>query len=433
MEIEINTLDAEQVVKEAEALVESTTNETALDAYFSILGNCPKITQREQIGLAAEYHSEVRECQEILNKVPGKVCYLIDILAQVKQGERLENFVVSDQEVRRQEFFEALQALSAFKNPDLACWKIRPMLLLNWSKEFIDRFHRLPQRPWIYLVTHANKQAVDDLARWSKAAEALEEIAILPINQIYFYVGELKKHAARAEYLFATLVEANLKLVVAMAKRFQNRGLDLDDLIQEGNLGLMKGIERYKASKGFNVSTYVVWWIRQSVAKALMSQGYVIRYPPAVHDLLRNIKKLKEELRKAGQPEPTVHELAKLLDTSPENIDAALSMFQVVSLNQTTGDGDETLENIIPGEEGISVREGEELREAIAKLLQHLKPTERRVLELRYGLTTNLMDNVNELGAVLRITRNHARQIEAKVLAKMRKSNKVQTQKARFR
>jgi RNA polymerase nonessential primary-like sigma factor len=432
MEIEVDILDSEQVLQEAESLVESTTNETALDAYFSILGNCPNIEQKQQIKLAAEYHAEVQQCQQVMNKIPGKVGFLLQVLTEIGNGERLENFVVSDKAVRKQEFFEGLQKLAALKNPDLAHWHIRPTLMLNWSRRLIENYHNLPQRPWIYKITRTNKQAADDLALWVKAACKLEDIALLAINQLAFYINELKLHAAKAESIFSNLIEANLKLVVAMAKRYQHRGLDLDDLIQEGNLGLMKGIERYQAAKGFNVSTYVVWWIRQSIAKALMTQGYIIRYPPSVHELLRKVNRLTEDARKAGQPAPTVHQMAKQLGTSPVNIDAALSMFQIVSLNQTTGNGDETLENVIPGEDGITFREGEELREAIETLLKNLNPNEQRALKLRFGIPNGIVSAINEIGAELRITRDRVRQMEAKAFAKLRKSHRVQTQKAKY-
>ena len=432
MEIEIDILDTEQVLKEADSLVEATTNETALDAYFGILGNCPKIEQKLQIRMAAEYHAEVLKCQNLLNKIPGKVGYLLEVLTEVSNGERLENFVISDKEIRKHEFFESLSRLAALKNPDLSHWHIRPSLILKWSRGLIEKTHQMPQRPWIYKICPTNKQASEHLVNWEQKSRELEAWTLLPINQLTYYVDELKQHAAKAETIFSTLVEANLKLVVAMAKRFQNRGLDLEDLIQEGNLGLMKGIERYQANKGFNVSTYVVWWIRQSISKALMTQGYIIRYPPSVHDLLRKVNKLLEEARSTGKPDPSSHEMAILLETTPENIEAAISMFQIVSINQTVGDGDETLENIIPGEEGLSFREGEELREAIDALMQNLKPNEQRVLKLRFGLPNGIVAAINEIGAELRITRDRVRQIESKALAKLRKSTKVQSEKARF-
>ena len=112
--------------------------------YFSILGNCPNIEQKQQIKLAAEYHAEVQQCQQVMNKIPGKVGFLLQVLTEIGNGERLENFVVSDKAVRKQEFFEGLQKLAALKNPDLAHWHIRPMLMLNWSRGLIENYHKLP-------------------------------------------------------------------------------------------------------------------------------------------------------------------------------------------------------------------------------------------------------------------------------------------------
>lgn len=438
MNIEEDIFDAEAVVKEAEEMVENPTRETALDAYFSILGNCPKITQKQQIQMAADYHAAVKSCETVLDKIPGKMFFLSQALQQILDGERLENFIVSDaKEVKKYEFFKSLQENSALNYPNLAEWRIRPTLLLRWSREIIQMHQKIPQRPWVSKITPntkmpANKQAMDDLQRWYNSKDELEKITLLPIDQLSFYVSELKKHAARAEEIFTTLIEANLKLVVALAKRYQKRGLDMDDLIQEGNMGLMKGIERFQAAKGFNVSTYVVWWIRQSLTKALMTQGHIIRYPPAVHDLMRKVRREMEEAQKAGKPEPTTARLAAKLETSEQNIEIVLSMFQVVSLNQPAGDGEETLENIIPGEEGVTFQEGEELREAIETLLQTLKPNERRVLKLRFGLPGSVADAINEIGADFKIIRSGARQIEAKALAKLRKSARIQIQKTRF-
>jgi RNA polymerase primary sigma factor len=124
--------------------------------------------------------------------------------------------------------------------------------------------------------------------------------------------------------------------------------------------------------------------------------------------------------------------MAKRLGTSTVNIDAALSMFQIVSLNQTTGDGDEILEHVMPGEEGISFREGEEVREAIETLLKNLNPNEQRTLKLRFGIPNGIVSAISEIGADLRITRDRVRQIEAKAVAKLRKSHRVQTQKAKY-
>jgi RNA polymerase sigma factor (sigma-70 family) len=432
-ETEIDPLDTEKVLTEADQLVECTTSETALDAYFSMLGNCPKVDQKTQITKAAEYHAEVRLCQDILNKMPGKVTCLHKILEEIEGGERLENFVVSDKEIRRHEYFEALSQAEAIKNPDLSRWRIRPTLLLTWTRQILEAYRNLPQRPMMYKITPIGHQAAESLIRWVAAVERLEELLLLPINEIAFYCEGLQTHAAQSEKIFCTLVEANLKLVVAMAKRYQNRGLDMNDLIQEGNLGLMKGIERYQAHKGFNVSTYVVWWIRQSIAKALMTQGYVIRYPPSVHELLRKANKLMEEARGNGQPEPTVHEMAKQLNTSPENVDAALHMFSVVSLNQTTGDGDETLENVIPSTEGITFRESEERREALEILMQCLSPSERRVLNLWLGLSNGIGQAINDISTTLNISREKVRQTLVKAKKKMKNQHRVQVQKVKLR
>ncbi len=435
MKHENDTFDPEEVIKEAEQLAVRPPrgNQSALDGYFAMLGNCTRIAPKRQIELATEYQAEIQACQDILDKIPGKVRFVTRILDQILQGERLASFIQIDKEVTRLEFFKGLEAKASLKNPRLNDWSIRPNLLLNWCRELIQMHQEMPQRPWISRITQLNQQHLSDLQQWLDAMLHLEQTTLLPINQFAYYVHELKPRAQKAETLFNTLVECNLKLVVAIARKYQNRGLALDDLIQEGNLGLIRGLEKFQPAKGFNVSTYVVWWIRQSVTRALGTQGTIIRYPPGMYELLRQISKLQDEAMQAGLPEPSHEALAQELGTSLENIEAALAINQVASLNQSVGDSEETtLEQMIAGEEGISLVESEALREAIENLLSTLKPQERRVLRLRFGLTAGFHETVDEMAATLKVTRERIRQIEAKALAKLRASNAVQTQKSRF-
>jgi len=433
--IENDIFDPEEVIKEAEELAarSSRGDRSALDSYFARLGNCPQIAPKRQIELATEYHGEIQACQDILDKIPGKVRFLTRVLEQILQGERLPCFFQMDKEARRFEFFKELEAKASLKNPCLRDWSIRPNLLLNWSRELVQMHQEMPQRPWISRITQMNQQHLSDLHQWLDAMLHLEQSTLLPINQLAYYANELRPRAQKAETLFDTLVECNLKLVVAIARRYQNRGLALDDLIQEGNLGLIKGLEKFQPAKGFNVSTYVVWWIRQSVTRALATQGTIIRYPPGTYNLLRKISKLQDEAMQAGLPDPTYGALAQQLGTSLENIEAALAIYQITSLNQSVGDSEETtLEQAIVGEEGLTLDESEALREAIENLLSTLKPQERSVLRLRFGLTAGCNETVNEIAATLKVSRERIRQIEAKALAKLRASRAVQTQKSRF-
>ncbi len=440
MRVEFDILDTEQILREADDAQQSSGG-SALDAYFASLQNCPKIAPRQQVELSREYHREVIACRDILDQIPGKVFFLAQVLEELLNGERLTNFFLVHNEKARSQatrptdrflFFKNLQEKDSLKNPRLADWCVRPNLILAWSRDLIRRFGEMPQRPWISRIVPAHRQALTDLERWGDAVRQLETISGLRINELAHHVAQLRPHAEKADSLFTTLTECNLKLVIHIAKKFQNRGLTLDDLIQEGNLGLMKGIERFDPEKGFNLSTYAVCWIKESILRALMTQGHVIRFPPALHEMLREIQKLRDAASASGSPEPGVEELAGQLKTSPENVEAALSLYQICSLHQPINGSEETIEQVLIGDEGISFDESETLRLAIGQLLDSLAPTEKQVLRLRYGLAQGFARTVEEIAASLKITRDHVRQIEAKAIARMRADPAIQSERARF-
>ena len=444
MSLECDIFDGEEILREADELEQNPPRgDTALDAYFAALERCPKIAPQRQVEMAAEFRQEIAACRDILDHIPGKVIPLTRVLEQVLHGERLENcFLPARPEKEKQqrqgaldryEFFKSLQERSALKHPRLADWGIRPNLILAWSRDFIRRHADLPQRPWISRIIPSRRQSSAELARWAQAVKQLESDMGLRINEFAHWICRLGPHTEKADSLFTALVEANLKLVIHIAKRFQNRGLALDDLIQEGNLGLVKGIERFDPERGFNLSTYAVCWIKQGVMRALAMQGKLVRFPPAVHELMRNIQKLREAAVKAGKSEPATEDLAETLNTSPANIEAALSMRQICSLDQRAGEREEnTLEQALVGDEGITLDESEAVREAMAHLLKSLEPKERRVLRLHYGLSKGYATTIEEIAARLKLTRERVRQIEAKAIAKLRSDTRVQSEKARF-
>ena len=444
MSTETDIIDAEEILGGADQLEQDPPRgETALDAYFAALESRPKIAPKRQVEMAAELRVEIAACRDILDQIPGKVIPLTRVLRQVLEGERLENFLLLAGEekgkaqrtgsIDRYEFFQGLRERAALKHPRLADWSIRPNLILAWSRDFLRMYDELPQRPWISRIIPSRRQSSADLARWAKAAKQVESDTGLRINEFAHCVQQLRPHADKADSLFTALTECNLKLVIHIAKRFQNRGLSLGDLIQEGNLGLMKGIERFDPEKGFNLSTYVVCWIKQSVMRSLVMQGNLVRFPQALHELLRDIEKLREAAVKEGKPEPTVSELAEKLKAAPDNIERALFMHRVSSLQQRTGErAQDAVEQTLVGDDGIALDESEALREAMAQLLQHLAPKERRVLRLRYGLSRRYARTVEEVAASLKLTRERVRQIEAKAIGKMRSDPAIQSQKYRF-
>ena len=276
---------------------------------------------------------------------------------------------------------------------------------LNWNKFFTE-----------------NKEILDKIFSDVREIGSAAEVSVSEFRRIVGTVQQGERSASRAK---KEMVEANLRLVISIAKKYTNRGLQFLDLIQEGNIGLMKAVDKFEYRRGYKFSTYATWWIRQAITRSIADQARTIRIPVHMIETINKIVRTSRQILHEIGREPTPDELAKKLHMPLEKVRKVLKIAkEPISLETPVGDeedsslGDfiEDKSAVVPIEAAVKTS----LRETATQVLSSLTPREERVLRMRFGIGMNTDHTLEEVGQQFNVTRERIRQIEAKALRKLK-------------
>lgn len=270
--------------------------------------------------------------------------------------------------------------------------------------------------------------------------EMLNTTDVVVVNSVKMYLKEIGGYAlltkeeeenlanaiaAGDQEAKQQLIKHNLRLVVSIAKPYMGRGMSFSDLIQEGNLGLIKAVDKYDVSRGFRFSTYATWWIKQSISRAIKEQARSIRIPAHIIEFMSNIKKAERDFQQKYNRDPKAEEIAAILNVDVKKVkNAYASMQDATSLDIMVGDEEDTTIGSFVEDESValdfSAIEDEDRNKAIQQVLQTLNDRERKIIIYRFGLQGNRAMTLEEIGKSMQLSKERIRQLEVKALEKLR-------------
>jgi RNA polymerase primary sigma factor len=473
--LEIEVIDAAEVERDRSTEAYETDDKDRYDIlddpvrmYLRQMGKVPLLTREQEVEICKGIEAAEEEARGIVHGfgfAAKEYLALAEKLLSVPPKERFDRAVIDKFVTSRtrhlkllRQLVQRVRALDRQADDKFAAWqkatkKSRRARLFYQFKRFDRKLQALFPRfrykqkvvDEMLLVTEnirdkiqAGLRAIQGLEALHKSAaqqaiiqaendkiQTLERFVRMPHADYLKACAQLNLALDRAHEAKSQMVEANLRLVISIAKKYTNRGQSFLDLIQEGNVGLMKGVEKFEYQRGYKFSTYATWWIRQAITRCIADQARTIRIPvhmiEIINKLWRTQKQLMQELGHEANPE----ELSDVMDMSVERVRAVLKMAQQpISMQSPVGDADEThFGDLIEDKAAENPSEATSfnlLKGRLGEVLHGLSERERRILELRYGLNDGFPRTLEEVGQQYEVTRERIRQIEAKALRKLR-------------
>ncbi len=479
--LEIEILEPDQVEdykarqEEAEEEESRTSNNDILDdpvrMYLKQMGQVPLLTREQEVEISKRIENAELKAQTALFEAAIVGQYIGTLGAKLlTREERFDRLVIDKKIESRDAYFKSLpklvEAVQKAEATVAESWaellKARPdaerkkVGAKHRKRESVMKafFHKFHFKLKIYEEwLEQTRPVLDEIARLhsqlerAKHPKTKKDAALDPrtvntrlrhleaahrISPVQFIavVQQCEVHIREAHQAKTEMVEANLRLVISIAKKYTNRGLSFLDLIQEGNMGLMKAVEKFEYRRGYKFSTYATWWIRQAITRSIADQARTIRIPVHMIETLNKVMQVQKQLLQEFGHDPTPEEVADEMRLPVERVQQIMKMAQQpISLQSPVGDGDDTsFGDFIEdksAENPYDMTAYSLLREKIIDVLDSLTERERRVLSLRFGLVDGYSRTLEEVGKQFKVTRERIRQIEAKALRKMRHPTRI--------